>query len=296
MKARESVAEAGDLLKELDKLENGFKDGGDWFNFVAGKPGDPVENIIRPVGGVKSCFLHYKIQQFSPDTEGLPPVAVCTGPGRCPICQAVGELKTLGTKESGALARALSASERSYWNVIPRDADYDFGPKGIRCVVLAFGKMARQSLLKMVRDYGHPGHVKKGFDIVYEVEERGGDSWGNNYKIFPHSKKVETEEGISTVVAKTPLTEAELDFEMIDLTRFTKPPSDEQMALLERVFRAVDYIDSTPQTVRREAGEEDDTKGDRWCYGTDEYNPRKNSCKNCELKERCAKKVKASQG
>lgn len=307
MRAKDVVVDAQEIIDKLDQLKRGSWSDPDLLQYAVGEVGKPAKNIIRPVGMFVSCRVHY-VQDYIGDEEGVDSVPVCPGRKKCPICKQGSYLYNLGTEAAKERAKDFYSTERNYWNVIPR-WDYEWGEQGPGCKVLSFGTKARQALTKLVEDYGNPGDIEEGFDIVYEVGKKKGGKW-NEYDVYPVKKRVRRQGEISEVVKGVALDDDELEYELIDLSKYTAKPSDKVLSRLADIFEVevgttkgkrrreeveddedeVEDLDDDEDDIDEDEEEDDD---DFLCFGDSQiYDPEAKLCGDCPYLERCGKKVK----
>jgi len=304
MKARGVKVEAARLLDGLSKMKRkGWQDG-NMLEYDTGTEAKPAKNIIRPVWEIQSCFVHY-VQDYIEETDNVSKVPVCVGRPRCPICKAREELYSIGTKEAKDQASKFRPSERHYWNVIPR-WEYDWGgTDAVRFLILSFGKMARESLEEMVSDYGHPGDVEVGYDIVFEVfdQETG---WGNHYALYPVKERSRSGSRITEELQVTPLTKDELDMELVSCDKYVTPPSEEELETFDEIF-LIKGTKTRTSKKRRDAEEissrkrpslppPEDEEESYFCFGDASiYDKKSSACGECAESDSCSRDIKKNR-
>jgi hypothetical protein len=293
----------------LDKLKNADKFAGDEdiYTFVVGTEDKPIKNVVRPVGELEIIRMHY-IAKFISETSDIPRGVVCAGQGRCPICSVGTELWHVGTEESKERAKELFAKERCYWNIIPRGIikgkeleEFDWGESEPRCLIMPFGKLMRQQLQEIQDMYGDPSDIKEGYDLVISVYKQS--EYGNKYTLEPMKTKVKTTKGWSDEIEFNKLSSEELNYELVDLSKYTAMPSNEMLSKIAELFdvespkpakkkkKVREELSSTEDEEETEEVDEEEEEADDeefLCFGNPKvYDVKKTSCKNCSKKLKC---------
>ncbi len=289
------------LIDKLEQLQKGGRRDPDLIKYNVGED-KPAKNVLRPVGMFESCRIHY-VQDFIGDTEGVSRVPVCAGAQKCPICKVVKYLYSIGTEEARKRAGQMRSTERNYWNVIPR-WEYEWDEKGERCLVLPFGTTARRDLSQVVDDYGNPGDLEEGFDMVYAVQRKSGGKWGNDYSFSP-LKRMRKRGGriVGEDVVYSTLTDEELEFEMVDLSKYVIPPTSKELTILAEIFEVETIGDSTPsrsrgemtQDVMGDSEDEEEEDEEYLCFGDpDSFDEESDVCSDCDDFVDCRREVRKS--
>lgn len=306
MKAYESVVNGKALLDRLNKLRSGGWRDPDLLQYKVGEE-TFAKNRIRLVGEFESCRLHY-LQDYIGEGEAVDRVPVCPGgPAKCPVCRVVAHLYSLGTEAAKDKARDLKSTERHFINVFPL-WEYDWKDDEERWLVLPFGYEALNSLTDMVADYGPPNDWEEGYDTIFSVKKKKG-GWGNSYKFSPRMKKrSQGSKGIDIV--STDIPEDVLNQNLVDLTKYITPPTDEQIELLAEKFemefigkgkRRSELSDEAEEEDEEdelddELDDEDDDVEDMLCFGDSEvYDSQSTACGNCPEKKECRREVRSQQ-
>lgn len=250
MYAGEVKVTTKDMLEQFSKLKDGWRSDTDLYRWKVGEPGSPELNVIRPVGNISSCKTHY-IREYVPENSDMSPVIVCVGRGRCPICAAAKGFWYAGTEETKKLAKSLSARDRHYWNIIPRQ--YDWDNEDPRCLALAFGFNAMKSLNQVVEKYGAPGAAEGGYDLIFEVAKRSGGAFGSDYKFEPFTSIVKSGNKASTELYYNDLTEEEQKYLIVDLDKYVGEPSAEVSSKLADIF-GIEIKSVSPAKRRLDVG------------------------------------------
>ena len=305
MKAKEIKTNIEELVDKLDKIESGSGRDPNFLEYKVGEVGKPAKNRIRVIGIFESCRLHY-ISDYITDQEDVPRAFVCVGRIKCPACDAVSKLYENGTEEAKKRANKLSSTERNYWNCLPRGIPReDIVEPGSRdddkFVLFPFGATARKAIKKMVEDYGHPGDIENGYDIIFEVEKKSS-GWGNDYDVYPFT--IRTTEGgkIADIVETTPLTKKELEYDLMDIDPYLQPPDEETLLRIAALFEPGE-VKKVERKQLNKSGEEvidenevDEPEEEYLCFGASEiYDPKSESCKNCPEIRKCGIEIKKSQ-
>lgn len=304
MKAKEATTDAKELLDKLGNMESGFSRDVNFLEYAVGKSGSPAKNQIRLVGEIEACRVHY-ISDFVSDDDNLSRIFVCPGRSKCPVCSVVDKLYKMGDDKAKEQAGQLKNKEKNYWNCIPKWPDYDWGDDGKRCLVLTFGITARRALTKMVEGYGHPGDIESGYDVIYEVEEKKQGGWGNDYDMYPQTTRQKEKGRIADIVETTPLTEEEREYEMVDLTKYAQPPSEDVLSKIAEIFE-LSVSTKDAETKREQANAEEDNgnvkedieekEEELLCFGMPNvYDPKSSGCKNCEEFKKCGLEVRKAK-
>ena len=322
MKARQVKVSTPDaFINKLEKMNRSAYLDPDICEITIGEIGKPHSNQLRPLGEIEHCRVHYLGNAIeSPKDHDLPFYIVCVGRPSCPMCQVGDKIGESNTDTSKEKARAFWSTERNYWNVLPRWDDYDFGEGGARFLVLSFGTQARGTLEEVVTNFGHPGAVDDGFDLMYIAEEKKG--FGRNYSFRANLETVKKGTRVAQELQLSPLTGEEGDYEMVDLTKYTAEPTADQFEKLQEALdidnllgggkrhsNAVTTEDdeeeepSAPSlkprpTVRNpepEIDEHDQESEDEkpFCFADVEvHDPSESGCRECNYFDDCAKEVK----
>lgn len=312
MKAKQVTVTVEGMLGQLNDLKSRNQFDADQIKMIIGESGAPHRNHIRPVGNFESVRTHYLgglLTKESIRDNGLSYVTVCVGTPNCPICEVAGKLAD-GTEHMKTEARKYFSSESNLWNVLPR-WKYDYGDEGERFLYMRFGANARKTLERIVEDYGHPGAIQDGFDLLY-ITEKAAAGKKSNYEFVAVLEKTKRDGRISQDLVYTPLTAEEGEMDLVDLEEHTKPPDAETMDKLSELFNA-DELLGTGKSTRRadvsggdsdkepEIGAEAEEQGvddDKpICFGDpdvlDENHP---ECRDdCSFFEDCKVKVKGGQ-
>lgn len=304
MKARESVVDGEKLLNRLNKLrQSGWRDP-DLLQYKVGED-KPAKNHIRLIGEMETCRLHY-VQDYIGEGEGVDRVPVCPGgPAKCPICRVVNHLYSLGTEVAKEKARDIKSTERHFINVYPL-WEYEWGEDNEpRWLVLPFGYEALNSLTEMVADYGPPNDWEDGYDVVFSVQKKKG-GWGNAYKFTPRTKRTRKKGSVEEVMISTDIPEEVLDQDLVDLSKYTKPPTPEQIEILSEKFE-MEFIGKEKRHTELSDDEEDDGEledelddeddvEDMLCFGDSEvYDLQSTACGNCPEKRECRREIRSQQ-
>jgi len=306
MKAKNVKFNGEELLDKIKKARSGGNFDPDIVKLNIGE-GKPASNVMRPIGDFVKAKLHY-LRDYIGEDAGVSRSPVCPGRQVCPVCAVATQLFTMGTEESKQKAKDLFSSQRIYWNVLPR-WEYEWDERGEMFKVLSFGINALRSLEDVVANVGSPSDLEEGFDINYEVEKKKG-GYGNDTKFVAVSKRKKTREGYASIVSPTPFTEEELEYEIVDLSKYTEPPDAEGLELLADIF-SVDVAKPSNKKRRSDADEEDadDDDGedvldlddsdededddDFLCFGDGEvFDAKTSTCKKCPYFLKCRKEVR----
>ncbi len=286
----------------IDKLNTARRAGGDLdiYVFVAGEEDKPVHNIIRPVGDIEIIRNHY-IGKFITDADGVPNGIVCPGKSVCPVCKQASSLWNAGDEKSQSIAKQLFAKERSFINIIPRGIikdkkfqEYDWSDEEARCLVMAFGKTVGNRILEVADQYGDPTDIAEGYDLDIMVSKQS--DYGNKYVLEPRKAKVKTERGFSEEIQFNRLSKEELNYELVDLLKYTSPPEQEIIAKIAEIFEveAGDTPVKNKKTIREELSKEEESSGESemLCFGNNKvYDFAKLSCKHCDDRQSCKTKI-----
>jgi hypothetical protein len=265
------------------------------------------------VGAFENTKMHY-LRDFVGEGEDTPRALVCIGLPHCPVCKLVRNLYTIGTQEAKDQASGLRGSVRNYWAVIPRGTvqgteliPYDWKDSEPRCLVLPFGTQAQRAVEKVVADTGHPGDLEQGFELDFIVfKQKSG--YGNKYDFRAREKRHKGKTGWVSEVTFEPLTEEELGYDIPDLEQYIKPPSEEDIMKVAKLFqidmrpaqtnrRRVDVgVEKIKEFVDEERINSEDIpftiEGHPFCFGdVDTHEANSKICKACPSKTECAKEV-----
>ena len=248
MKASQVEVTTEDFMEMVNKLNRSRFADTDELKIIKGESGKPHKNQIRPVGNFESVRRHYLPRIVEdPNEHGLPFYLVCIGRQDCPLCKISDELQNAGTEQLKDAAKDYFSAERNFWNAIPR-WDYDYGDEGERLLAIQFGSTARKTLEEIVTTNGHPGSPSSGFDLFFVVEDRTG--LGADYKFLPVTERVQSATSISHEINITRLTEAEGDFDMVDLSKYTQPPDAEVLETVQEVCDIENILGEMPKKGR----------------------------------------------
>ncbi len=306
MKAKNAKYDGADLLDKIKKVRSGGWFDADIVKLNVGE-GKPASNIMRPIGDFVSAKLHY-LRDYIGEDAGVSRSPVCPGRQICPVCAVASQLFSMGTEASREKAKDLFSSQRLYWNVLPR-WEYEWDEQGERFLALSFGINASRSLQDVVADIGNPSDIEEGFDLNYEAEKKKG-GYGNDTRFLAVTKRKKTREGISKIVIPTPLTEEELEYDIVDLSKYTEPPTEDELETLAEIF-SVDIVEPSKKKRRAEVDDEDGDEEDDdedgvldlddedededefLCYGdSDTFDAKSSACKKCPYFLKCRKEVR----
>ena len=198
-------------LEEAEKEEQELESGGaaDFLKLVEGKN---VVRFLPPPLGSKSPFLTVS-QHYVKNPTGSPIVFACPRVMEkryCPVCDRAQQYKRSGSPADEKAAREFFPKRRIFANVIDRN-DPDNGPK-----ILAFGAMIQKQLVKIRKNEDIGGDFTdpmNGFDIVID---KTGSGLNTSYTVLPARRE-------------SPLGNMEWIAMQHDLSRYAKPPTDDQL-------------------------------------------------------------------
>lgn len=262
MRASEMRTTADELLKNLESAKSGgFRDP----NFVNIKKGEDekwAKNVFRPIGNFQHAKVHYLIDYLKGvDEIGIP--FVCPGSNICPSCQIAKYYYAIGDEASKKIAYGFSAKDRHYWNVLPRDDEYEYGEDGKRFLVLDFGSGNKgsciDSLLEIIEDHGNPADIDEGYDIIYMAKKKKNSTYGE-YKFAASTERSKVGGRSGVFVTSKALIKSELALKVVDIEEYTVPIDDNQISLLDDILQAALF--SKGEKSRRETVSEDDLDED----------------------------------
>ena len=262
MRASEMRTTADELLKNLEGAKSGgFRDP----NFVNIKKGEDekwAKNVFRPIGNFQHAKIHYLIDYLKGvDKIGIP--FVCPGSNICPSCQIAKHYYAIGDDGSKRVAYGFSAKDRHYWNVLPRDDEYEYGEDGKRFLVLDFGNGNKgtciDSLMEIIEDHGNPADIDEGYDIIYMAKKKKNSIYGE-YKFSASTERSRVGGRSGVFVTSKALIESELAFKVVDIKEYTVPIDDDQISLLDDILQAAVFGEGKKR--RRETFSDDDSDDD----------------------------------
>jgi hypothetical protein len=318
MKIRDVNITPEELLKKLDEAKKSWASDPDLYNYLTGTEEEPAVSVIRPVGAFENAKMHY-LKDFVGEGEDTPRVLVCIGLPHCPVCKLVKNLYAIGTQEAKDQASGLRGVIRNYWPIIPRGTakgaeliPYDWKDSEPRCLVLPFGIMVERLVEKIVADTGHPGDIEQGFDLDFTVFKQKSNGF-NKYELKARENKRKSKTGWVSEVTFEPLTEDELGYDIPDLEKYLKPPTEEDIMKVAKLFQI--EMRPAPGNKRRTdvgAGKVEEEKaeeqtdpeevpftveGQPFCFAdADTFDVDSKICKNCESRIECSREVKKALG
>ena len=292
--ARSDVAK--DFLGRLETLRN--KPGGGDSNFMNIQYPDKGKRVnyqVRPVGRMESVRSHYIPKIISEYKDfGLNIFENCIGQNQgCPVCNISRALQDLKMKNAKDASRPFWATEKCFWNVIPR-GNYDWGDGSPRALILSFGALARASLEPIITDLGNPADIDDGFDLNYVIFKKVR-AVGSEYKFVPVTETVRGRGELSQKFVVSPLTDDEMDYDFVDLKKYTDEPDDDTLDTLESMLSIEAALGETKVSGRRDIGKptpEREVKPE--CFANSEIHHVKNPiCRKCSFFRDCRLKIRA---
>lgn len=267
MRASEMRTTADELLKNLESSKpGGFRDP-NFVNVKKGEDGKWSKNVFRPIGNFQHAKIHYLMDYLKGvDEIGIP--FVCPGSNICPSCQIAKYYYAIGDEASKRAAYGFSAKDRHYWNVLPRDGEYEYGEDGKRFLVLDFGNGNKgsciDSLLEIIEDHGNPADIDEGYDIIYMAKKKKNSIYGE-YKFSASTERSKIGGRSGVFVTSKALIKSELALKVVDIEEYTIPIDDDQISLLDDILQAAVFGEgkkSRRETVSEDDLDEDDDDGE----------------------------------
>ena len=258
MRASEMRTTAEELLKNLEGAKaGGFRDP-NFVNIKKGEDGKWARNIYRPIGNFKHAKIHY-LMDYLKGVDEISIPFVCPGSNICPSCQVAKYFYAKGDEASKRVASGFSAKDRHYWNVLPRDSEYEYGEDGKRFLVLDFGNGNKgsciDSIMEIIDDHGNPADINEGYDIIYMARKKTNSIYGE-YKFSASTERSKVGGRSGVFVTPKALTKSELALEVVDIEEYTVPIDNDQISLLDDILQAELFGES--KKSRRETVSEDD--------------------------------------
>lgn len=234
------ISKLADRLSELNASSGGSGGGGmDFYNI---KDGRNVMRILPPAEGKDMFFeevwVHYGIGKTTDDTRGQMVICPKTQGDHkpCPVCELADEYFKKSSKKDdkfSKLAREMRKKKRVYYNVLPKDDDFDItgfklegdtwvnadGEEESPVKVMSTGVMVLKQILGIIVDpeYGDITNPETGLDAIITKTGSGFDT---------------------TYETRTKRKDSPIGFDqwkeaLIDLSRLTKEKSyDEILSIL----------------------------------------------------------------
>lgn len=258
MRASEMRTTAEELLKDLENAKAGGWRDPNMVKFKMGEDGKWGKNILRPIGNFRHAKVHY-LMDYINEGDDLDRLVICPGSNICPSCQMSKYYHNIGDEDSKRIAWKFKASDRHYWNVLPRDSEYEYGEDGKRFLVLSFGNGTNgtciDSLMDILQNHGNAADIDEGYDIIYMARKKKNTTYGEyKFSVVTERSKVGGRSGVF-VTSKT-LSKSEKALEVVDLEQYVTPIDDDQISLLDDILQV--QVFGEGKKKRRETFSEDD--------------------------------------